>query len=97
MTDPNQQTFNEELRGAVFPNDKGGNPARPDYRGRCMIDGKHYRISGWARTAKASGQRYMSLAFTADTAADLAADQTAAAAATVAPAPAPTSTDPLLF
>jgi len=64
-----QGTFNNELRGAMFRNDKGDNPNRPDYRGRCQIDGKPFRISGWVRQARTTGQNYLSLAFTADEAA----------------------------
>lgn len=52
--------------GALFPNDKGDNPARPDYRGRAQINGKPYRISGWRRRTRASGQPMLSLAFTED-------------------------------
>jgi uncharacterized protein (DUF736 family) len=59
-----QQTFNNELRGALFRNDKGDNPARPDYRGNCEIAGQKYKISAWMRKAQ-SGQTFMSLAFTA--------------------------------
>lgn len=68
MTQPtgaDQTTFNNELRGALFHNDKGDNPMRPDYRGRCQIDSKNYRISGWIRTSRA-GQKFLSLSFTAD-------------------------------
>ena len=60
-----QQSFQNELRGALFRNDKGDNPSRPDYRGRCTIGGREYRISSWLRTAQATGATYMSLAFTA--------------------------------
>jgi len=60
-----QTAFNNELRGALFRNDKGDNPARPDYRGRCQVDGAAYKISGWVRTSQA-GQTFLSLAFTAD-------------------------------
>jgi len=60
-----QQTFQNELRGALFRNDKGDNPARPDYRGRCTIGGTEYRISAWLRKAQATGMTFMSLAFTA--------------------------------
>ena len=79
MTDT-QSTFNDELRGALFQNDKGDNPARPDYRGRCVVNGQAYRISGWKRKAQSTGKPYLSLAFTADA---------AAAAAATAPATAP--------
>lgn len=62
-----QQQFNNEMRGALFVNDKGGNNKRPDYRGRCTINGKDYRISGWKRRAVQSGQWFLSLSFTAET------------------------------
>jgi uncharacterized protein (DUF736 family) len=73
-----QQTFNNELRGALFRNDKGDNPARPDYRGNCQINGQKYRISAWLRTSRA-GQTFMSMAFTLDQTAppDPQAQQTA--------------------
>lgn len=66
MSDNNQQPqqYSNELRGALFTNNKGGNDKRPDYRGRCTIDGEDYRISGWVRTAVQSGQRFLSLSFT---------------------------------
>jgi uncharacterized protein (DUF736 family) len=83
MTDT-QQTFNDELRGALFQNDKGDNPARPDYRGRCVVEGKAFRISGWKRKAQATGKVYLSLAFTLDPTAEA---QTAAPAATPAAPP----------
>ena len=35
--------------GALFRNDKGDNPARPDYRGDLMIDGTVYEIAGWLK------------------------------------------------
>ena len=76
-TTENQGTFNDELRGALFRNDKGDNPARPDYRGRCVIDGKGYKISGWIRRAKASNQQYLSIAFTRDETLDPGADAVA--------------------
>lgn len=45
--------------GALFQNDKGGNDARPDYKGDCMIDGVMMEIAGW----KKQGQKgsYLSL------------------------------------
>lgn len=35
--------------GALFPNDKGDNPARPDYRGDVMIGGVLYELAGWKK------------------------------------------------
>jgi hypothetical protein len=63
---PDQGTFNNELRGALFRNDKQGNESRPDYRGNCEINGQKYRISAWLRQARSTGATFMSLAFTAD-------------------------------
>lgn len=58
--------YDNEMRGALFPNNKGDNPNRPDSRGRCTINGVNYRISGWKRTAQATGKPFISLAFTVD-------------------------------
>jgi len=44
---------------SVFPNDKGDNPARPDYTGKVLIEGKEYRVALWNKTAK-SGLEFMS-------------------------------------
>jgi len=61
-----QQTFSNELRGALFRNDKGDNPARPDYRGNVVVESKKYRVSGWVRQSKSTGQTFLSLALTLD-------------------------------
>jgi hypothetical protein len=34
---------------ALFKNDKGDNPKRPDYAGTANVDGIEFRISGWIR------------------------------------------------
>jgi hypothetical protein len=36
-------------QGAIFKNDNGDNPARPDYKGNCQIDGKTLSISAWVK------------------------------------------------
>ncbi len=41
-------------------NDKGGNPKRPDYRGKLHIGGKTYRISAWLRTRQSDGEQFLS-------------------------------------
>jgi uncharacterized protein (DUF736 family) len=52
-----------ELTGALFPNDdKSPGDNRPDYRGKCKIEGEEYFVSAWSRTAR-SGVEYFSLAF----------------------------------
>lgn len=48
--------------GALFKNDKGDNPARPDYRGDITINGTTYELSAWIRpTAKDPAKKFMSL------------------------------------
>lgn len=44
--------YDNELKFALFKNDKGDNQARPDYRGECTVGGKVYRISGWIADIK---------------------------------------------
>ena len=34
---------------ALFKNNKGDNPKRPDYTGNLNVDGIEFRISGWIR------------------------------------------------
>lgn len=46
--------------GALFKNDKAGNPKRPDYKGKLMVAGKNYQVSGWIRESK-QGDKFLSL------------------------------------
>lgn len=49
--------------GALFKNDKGDNPARPDYRGDLMVGGVLYEVSGWIKPLPSNPEnRFMSLA-----------------------------------
>lgn len=45
--------------GALFKNDKGGNEARPDYRGDLRINGVDYKLSAWLK--KSEKGTFMSL------------------------------------
>ena len=48
--------------GALFKNDKGDNPARPDYRGDIMIEGVQYELSAWIKPIASNPEkRFMSL------------------------------------
>ena len=48
--------------GAMFKNDKGDNPPRPDYRGDIMLDGVMYEISGWIKPKPSNpAEKFMSL------------------------------------
>lgn len=52
----------KEGSGALFKNDKGDNPARPDYRGDIMLGGKLYEVSGWIKPLPSdSSKKFMSL------------------------------------
>lgn len=58
---------NRPNSGALFANDKQGNPKRPDVTGHLQFTapdtGKVYRLrlAGWERTAHGSGQQFTSL------------------------------------
>lgn len=52
----------KEGNGALFKNDKGDNPARPDYRGDVMVGGVVYEISAWIKPLPSdSSKKFMSL------------------------------------
>lgn len=52
----------KEGSGALFKNDKGDNPARPDYRGDLMVGGVVYEVSGWIKPLPSNAEKkFMSL------------------------------------
>jgi len=51
------------MKGSLFVNKKRTKATHPTTRGRAMIDGKHYWISGWDNTAQKSGEQYIGLVF----------------------------------
>jgi uncharacterized protein (DUF736 family) len=54
------QPYDNEMRFALFKNDKAGNDKRPDYRGTAQVAGVEYRLSAWIRTSKSDGSKFMS-------------------------------------
>jgi|TARA_R100001510_G_scaffold48117_1_gene45724 uncharacterized protein (DUF736 family) len=52
--------MDNEMKGALFHNDKGDNPSRPDMRGEVTINGTKYSLSGWNNTSK-GGKDYVGL------------------------------------
>ena len=49
--------------GSLFKNDKGENPARPDYRGDIMLGGVLYEVSGWIKPKTSNpSEKFLSLA-----------------------------------
>jgi hypothetical protein len=55
------EPYDNTNRGELFRNDKEGNERRPDYRGKLNINGVDYRLSGWVRTPKNGGKKFLSL------------------------------------
>ena len=51
--------YSDEMRFALFKNDKKGNERAPEYKGSMVINGQKYWLSAWLREAK-SGQKFMS-------------------------------------
>lgn len=52
--------YDNKLSGALFKNDKGDNPKRPDYTGNYThSDGVEFRVSAWMKEGK-NGTKFMS-------------------------------------
>jgi uncharacterized protein (DUF736 family) len=48
--------------GTLFPNNKGDNPKRPDYKGALVLpDGHEVELVAWLKTGKNSGKEFLSL------------------------------------
>jgi hypothetical protein len=52
------QPYDNEKKIALFRNDKGDNPKRPDYRGTLTLNGVEYKASLWIRQDK-KGNDYL--------------------------------------
>jgi hypothetical protein len=53
-------TYDNKLSGALFKNDKGDNPKRPDYTGNYThSDGVEFKVSAWIKEGK-NGTKFMS-------------------------------------
>jgi hypothetical protein len=48
--------------GSLFKNDKGDNPARPDYKGSLNVEGVDGWLSAWLKKSK-EGKAFMSLSW----------------------------------
>lgn len=44
--------YDNTNRGVLFPNDKQGNDARPDYTGKINVDGVEKRLAAWVTESK---------------------------------------------
>jgi hypothetical protein len=56
----NQKQYDDTNRGAMFDNNKAGNPNRPDYKGTINVEGTEYRISAWHKKSR-GGVPFISL------------------------------------
>jgi hypothetical protein len=58
-----EMEYDNRNRGALFRNDdKGSNDDKErDYSGTLDVEGTEYWLSGWVRTSKKSGKKYLSL------------------------------------
>lgn len=57
-------SYDNNLSGALFKNDKKETEKHPDYKGSCEIDGTEYWVSSWLNESK-NGRKYLSLKFKA--------------------------------
>jgi hypothetical protein len=48
-----------DMRGALFKNDRKEKPSHPDYRGDVMIEGRKFWLSGWIKEGQKG--KYLSL------------------------------------
>jgi len=53
-------SFDPEKTFILSENDKGNNPARPDYRGSFTLDGKTYELAGWTKSRRSDGRPFIS-------------------------------------
>ena len=57
--------FDNKLSGALFKNDKGDNPKRPDYKGSYTDgEGNEFWVSAWVKDSQ-KGEKFMSLSMQA--------------------------------
>ena len=57
-------SYDNNLTGALFKNDKKETEKHPDYKGSCEINGTEYWVSSWLNESK-NGRKYLSLKFNA--------------------------------
>ena len=57
-------TQQRDNSGALFANDfKGENPQRPDYKGKCMVNGVEMEMAAWIKGGENGKKKFMSISF----------------------------------
>jgi len=60
--------YDDNLKGALFKNEKRDKESQPNYRGSCEINGEEFWISAWIKEiskGQRAGEMFMSLSFQA--------------------------------
>ena len=60
-TSGDKTEYDNTNKGTLFNNSYKTKPNQPDVRGDLNIDGKEYKLFGWIRTAKKSGDQFFSI------------------------------------
>jgi len=55
--------YDNNLRGALFKNNKRTDERQPEYTGNCEINGQEFWVSAWVKESK-NGQKFFSMAYT---------------------------------
>lgn len=54
--------YDNNMRGALFKNDRKEKDTHPDYKGQCEINGVEHWVSAWLKDKK-DGGKFLSLSF----------------------------------
>ncbi len=60
-TSGDKTEYDNTNKGTLFNNSYKTKPNQPDVRGDLNIDGKEFKLFGWIRTAKKSGDQFFSI------------------------------------
>jgi len=56
-------SYDNDMKGVLFKNDRKESEKHADYRGQCEIQGVEMWVSAWVRTSTKDGRKFMSLSF----------------------------------
>ena len=76
-------SYDNNMTGIIYKNNRKTDDKHPDIRGQCEIDGVQYWVDGWQKTRNSDGGKFYSLRFKRKD----APAQSRAPARTPAPAP----------